>query len=93
MKIDPAAGTWKDFEQDEGGGVLDLVERERSTDKAKTRIGKFCGFSESGPALSAGEVEDLKAAWRNQVNNQTRKRKKPNKTSGKDQASEERNPY
>ena len=24
--------------------------------------------------LSAGEVEDLKAAWRNQVNNQTRKR-------------------
>ena len=34
LKIDLAAGTWKDFEQDEGGGVLDLVERERSTDKA-----------------------------------------------------------
>ena len=34
LKIDLAAGTWKDFEQDEGGGVLDLVERERSTDNA-----------------------------------------------------------
>ena len=61
--------------------------------KAKTHAGKFCGFSESGPALSAGEVEDLKAAWRNQVNNQTRKRKKTNKTSGKAQAAGERNPY
>ena len=28
LKIDLATGTWKDFEQDEGGGVLDLVERE-----------------------------------------------------------------
>ena len=61
--------------------------------EAKTHAGKFCGFSESGPALSAGEVEDLKAAWRNQVNNQTRERKKPNKTSGKDRAAGERNPY
>ena len=28
------AGTWKDFEGDEGGGVLDLVRRERQCDKA-----------------------------------------------------------
>ena len=61
--------------------------------KAKTHAGKFCGFSESGPALSAGEVEDLKAAWRNQVKEKQQKLKKANKTSGKDQAAGERNPY
>ena len=61
--------------------------------EAKNHGGKFCGFSESGPALSAGEVEDLKAAWRNQVKEKQQKRKKANKTSGKAQAAGERNPY
>lgn len=33
--LDASKGLWKDFETDQGGGVLDLVERERQTDRAR----------------------------------------------------------
>ena len=33
--LDTSKGLWKDFETDRGGGVLDLVERERQTDRAR----------------------------------------------------------
>ena len=37
LKINLEAGTWKDFESGDKGGVLDLVSREQSTDKAGAR--------------------------------------------------------
>ena len=35
LKINLEKGTWKDFESDEGGGVLALVRRELSLDRSK----------------------------------------------------------
>ena len=57
--------------------------------KAKTNGGKFCGFEESEPVLSAGEVEDRKTSWAEE----RKSREKPNKASGKDRAAGERNPF
>ena len=50
------AGTWHDFEADEGGGVLDLVRRERRCDTAAALAWlESCGFIEAkGPGRPAG---------------------------------------